>query len=182
MLELISFLLGSLGFITLSRHALTKPSSHGFPRFFAFEAILGLGILNAPVWFVQPFSLSQLVSWVLLLDSAFLVVHTFWVFHQFGKPDKSIEDISRLGFEKTTLLVTKGPYHFIRHPMYVSLLCLAWGVFLKQITLLSGLLVTLASLALYITAVFEERENLRIFGVKYAAYMKSTKRFIPFLF
>jgi protein-S-isoprenylcysteine O-methyltransferase Ste14 len=182
MLELVSFLLGSFGFITLSRRALTKPSNHGFPRFFAFEAILSLVILNASVWFVQPFSLSQLISWVLLLDSAYLVIHAFRVFRQFGKPDKSIQDASRLALEKTTRLVTKGPYHFIRHPMYASLLCLAWGVFLKQITPVSSLLVILASLALYITAVFEERENLRIFGDEYAAYMKSTKRFIPFLF
>lgn len=182
MLNLILFLIGSLGFITLSRHSLTKPNSHGFPRFFAFEAILGLVILNAPVWFVNPYSLPQLVSWLFLLVSALLVVKTLWILRQFGKPDKSIQDNNRLGFEKTTRLVTEGPYRFIRHPLYVSLLSLAWGIFLKQLTILSALLVALASLALYITAVLEESENLRIFGKEYLVYMHKTKRFIPFLF
>jgi protein-S-isoprenylcysteine O-methyltransferase Ste14 len=181
-LGLVIFLLGSLGFVILSRRILTKPNSHGFPRFFAFEAILGLVVLNASAWFVQPFSLPQLVSWALLLLSAFLAVHAFSVLRQFGKPDQSIPDASRLKFEKTTHLVTEGPYHFIRHPMYASLLSLAWGVFLKQITLISGLLAILASLALYAAAILEEKENLRIFGNEYAAYMQRTRRFIPFVF
>jgi protein-S-isoprenylcysteine O-methyltransferase Ste14 len=181
MLNLVIFLIGALGFIILSRHALTKPNSHGFPRLFAFEAILGLVILNAPVWFVNPFSLSQLVSWLLLLVSVLLAVITIWILRQFGKLDKAIQDANRLGFEKTIQLVIRGPYHLIRHPMYDLLLCLAWGVVLKQFTLLSGLLVTLVSLMLYLTAILEERENLRIFGKEYVAYMHSTKRFIPFL-
>jgi protein-S-isoprenylcysteine O-methyltransferase Ste14 len=181
-LELVIFLLGSLGFVILSLHSLSKPNSHGFPRFFAFEAVLGLVVLNAPGWFVQPFSIPQLVSWALLLLSAFLAAYAFKILRQFGKPEQSIRDATRLTFEKTTRLVTEGPYHFIRHPMYASLLCLAWGVFLKQITLLSGLLVILASVALYSTAILEENENLRIFGNEYAAYMQHTRRFIPFVF
>jgi protein-S-isoprenylcysteine O-methyltransferase Ste14 len=32
------------------------------------------------------------------------------------------------------------------------------------------------------TAVAEERENLASFGAPYAAYMKRTRRFVPFLF
>jgi protein-S-isoprenylcysteine O-methyltransferase Ste14 len=44
------------------------------------------------------------------------------------------------------------------------------------------LLVILASLALYTTAIFEERENLRNFGNQYVEYMHRTRRFIPFLF
>lgn len=182
MWELVIFLLGSLGFVLLSRHALTKPLSHGFPRFFAFEAILGLVVLNAPFWLIKPLLLAQIISWVLLLMSAVLAVNSFWVFRQFGKPDKSIQDPGRLAFEKTTRLVTAGPYRFIRHPMYTSLMCFTGGVFLKQICLLSGLLVILASLALLTTAIFEERENLRNFGQEYDEYMKHTKRFIPFLF
>ncbi len=179
---LIIFLLGSLGLVFLSSHTLTKPLSHGFPRFFAFEVILGLVGLNVPFWFVKPFSSAQIVSWALLLVSAFLAIHAFWVLRQFGKPDKSIQDTNRLTLEKTTRLVTEGPYNLIRHPMYTSLACLAWGVFLKHISLLSGVLGILASMMLYITAIFEERENLHNFGDEYIEYIQRTKRFIPFLF
>ena len=46
-MELIVFLFGSLILLFLSCPWLTHPLSHGFPRFFAFEAILGLAALDA---------------------------------------------------------------------------------------------------------------------------------------
>ena len=181
-MELVIFLLGTLLFVLLSHQALLHRHSRGFPRFFAFEAILCLVILNAPSWFVLPFSFRQLISWALLLASAFLVIFSVLVLRKFGMPDKSMSDASRIAFEKTTHLVTAGPYRFIRHPMYTSLHCLAMGIFLKHITLLSGLLMTVAILALYTTAIFEERENLRNFGEEYDAYMHHTRRFIPYVY
>jgi protein-S-isoprenylcysteine O-methyltransferase Ste14 len=182
MLELMVFVLGSSGLIYLSRQSFTERTSHGFPRFFAFEAILGLAVLNAKKWFYQPFSLPQIISWALLLDALALAIHSIWILRTYGVPDPTIQDPHRLAFEKTTRLVTRGPYQFIRHPMYASLLCLAWGIFLKQVNWMSGLLALLVSLTLFLTAVYEERENLRIFGEDYAGYMKKTKRFLPFLF
>lgn len=182
MVELVIFLFGSAGIFILSRRALSIPSSHGFPRFFAFEALLGLVVLNARWWFDQPFSLPQIISWALLLDSLALVIHSLYILRVYGAQNNAIPDSNRLAFEKTTRLVTQGPYKFIRHPMYTSLLCLAWGVFLKQMTLLSGTLALLVSLTLFLTGVYEERENLRIFGEEYAGYMQHTKRFIPFVY
>jgi protein-S-isoprenylcysteine O-methyltransferase Ste14 len=182
MLQFVVFLLGSVGLFIISRHALAEKTSHGFPRFFAFEAILGLVVLNVPYWFSQPFSLIQLVSWVLLFGAVFLVIQAILVLRAHGAQDKSIQDDSQLPFEKTTHLVMEGPYHFIRHPMYASLLYLAWGVCLKQVTLITVLLLVLACLTLFLTAVYEERENLAKFGDEYAAYMVRTKRFIPYIF
>jgi protein-S-isoprenylcysteine O-methyltransferase Ste14 len=179
---LIFFLLGTIGFIFLSRHALVNQHSHGFPRFFAFEAILGLVILNTPFWFVQPFSIPQLISWALLLAAGILAIAALYYLHQFGATDNSIRDADRILFEKTTRLVTVGPYRYIRHPMYASLLYLAWGVFLKQINLISTLLVIVTSLAVFLTAVYEEGENLLYFKDDYASYMKFKKRFIPYVF
>ena len=181
MLELVVFLSGSLGFIILSLRSFLKPYSYGIPRFFAFEAILGLVVLNAQHWFVEPFSLLQMISWVLLLDSAYLAIHAFWTLRRFGAADRSIPDHSRMTIEKTTHLVTEGPYRSIRHPMYASLLWLAWGIFLKQPTLLTALVALFASVALHFTAVLEERHNLQSFGDEYLAYMRRTKRFIPFV-
>jgi len=123
-----------------------------------------------------------MLSWVLLLGSFFLIIYTIWTFRAHGSIDPGIEDVGRLAYEKTTRLVTQGPYRFIRHPMYASLFYLAWGVFLKQINLLSTLLALIVSLTLLLTAVYEERENQKIFGEEYIEYMKRTKRFIPFVF
>ena len=178
----IVFLIGSAGVVYLSRRSLRTWRSHGFFRFFAFEAILGLILLNANVWFLHPFSVRQTVSWSLLVVSLFLAIHGFTLLHQIGKPNSSIDDTTRLGIEKTTHLVTTGAFHYIRHPLYTSLLFLGWGAFLKQPSLLGALLAVVITIALYATARVEESENLNNFGAEYSQYMKQTKMFIPLIF
>jgi protein-S-isoprenylcysteine O-methyltransferase Ste14 len=176
------FVIGSGPIIWVSRGSLRSRDAHGFYRFFAFEAILGLIVLNAAVWFRDPFSPRQLGSWALLLASLLLAVHGFYLLRQVGKPDHSIEDPTRLGVEKTTHLVRSGAYRYIRHPLYASLLALAWGAFLKAPSWFAALLAVVATGAAYLTARVEERENVRNFGAEYAEYMRETRMFIPFVF
>jgi protein-S-isoprenylcysteine O-methyltransferase Ste14 len=176
------FLIGSALILWLSRGSLHRRDAHGFYRFFAFEAILGLIILNVPVWFSNPLSPRQLASWGLLLVSLLLAVHGFYLLRKVGQPDRSIEDSTRLGIEKTTHLVRTGAYRFIRHPLYASLLALAWGAFLKAPSRPGVLLAAVATGALYLTARVEEGENLRNFGAGYTEYMRETRMFIPFVF
>ena len=66
--------------------------------------------------------------------------------------------------------------------MYSSLLFLAWGVFFKDLSWLSGVLALAATAFLVATAKMEESEDIRFFGAAYQTYIKQTKRFIPFLF
>ena len=87
-----------------------------------------------------------------------------------------------LGFERTSRLVTGGAFRYIRHPMYAALLALAWGAYLKHITPQSSVLVAGASLFLLLTALRDEVECRTHFGADYAAYMRRSKRFIPFVF
>ena len=49
------------------------PRSHGFYRFFAWECIAAIIILNIDGWFVDPGSWHQLISWFLLVLSIALV-------------------------------------------------------------------------------------------------------------
>jgi protein-S-isoprenylcysteine O-methyltransferase Ste14 len=176
------FLVGSVPILWVSRASLRNRNAHGFHRFFAFEAILGLIALNLPAWFRDPFSRRQLASWALLAGSLGLAVHGFHLLHRAGRPDLTIEDPTRLGIEKTTRLVRSGAYRTIRHPLYASLLALAWGVFLKAPSRLSLALAAVATGAITVTARVEERENLRGFGAEYAGYLRETRMFIPFVF
>ena len=175
------FAAGSAGIIWLSRGSLRNRDAHGFYRFFAFEAILGLVLLNVGAWFRDPFAPRQLASWALLVVSLWLAVHGFGLLRQIGRPDHSIADPTRLAVEKTTRLVRSGAYRYIRHPLYASLLALAWGAFLKAPSWPGGALVGIATVAVYLTARVEERENLRNFGPEYAVYMRETRMFIPFI-
>ena len=76
-----------------------------------------------------------------------------------------------------------GAYHWIRHPLYASLLTLSWSAYLKEPFEIASIVLTLgASGFLITTAIAEERENLLRFGAAYAEYMKRTRRFVPFVF
>jgi protein-S-isoprenylcysteine O-methyltransferase Ste14 len=87
-----------------------------------------------------------------------------------------------MGIEKTTTLVTSGAYRYIRHPVYGSLLYGTLGVFLKNPSLVAGLLAMTSMGLLVITARVEEAECLEFFGTSYKEYMRRTKMFIPFVF
>ena len=84
-------------------------------------------------------------------------------------------------FERTSLLVTRGAFRYIRHPMYTALILLAWGAFLKHVSASSVGLVAVATVALWATARRDEQECLAHFGAPYADYMRASKRFIPFV-
>lgn len=179
--ELITFLAGTGIIIWLSRKALRKPGSHGFYRFFAWEAILGLIVMNRHVWGEDPYSPHQFTSWMLMLISIFLVVEGARTLHRHGAANAKRDDGSFYEFEKTTQLVSHGIFAYIRHPMYASLLALAWGAFFQDPSLIGTIIAGLASLFLWLTAKTDERECLAYFGPTYADYMQRTKRFIPFL-
>lgn len=176
------FVTASSALALLTWRSLRVPRSHGFYRFFAFELLLALVLLNAPDWFREPLSTRQMVSWTILAASTGLAIEGFRLFLKIGRPARTVAEGGNLWFENTTTLVTVGIYRFIRHPMYASLMGLGWGVFLKNPSGL-GLGLTLgASGFLVATSVAEERENLARFGAAYSAYMQTTRRFVPFLF
>lgn len=146
---------------------------HGIARFFAFESVFILVLLNYKAWFTDPFSPIQLVSWILLFLSIYVVITGYLLLKRDGKPDKN--------FENTSLLVKSGIYGYIRHPLYLSIFLLGTGVVLKDPEPLQLLLGIINLIAVFITARIEENEMIRKFGIEYQQYMKETKMFIPYI-
>jgi protein-S-isoprenylcysteine O-methyltransferase Ste14 len=182
MLKLALFVVVSGGLLTVSRKGLSVPRSHGFYRFFAWEAILALVLVNSGSWFSDPFSVFQIVSWIFLMVSLLLLAQGLSLILRIGKPDANRKDETLLPFEKTSVLITAGLYRYIRHPLYGSLLFLAWGAFLKHPAWYSECLVAAATICLIATAKADEAECLRHFGSPYLEYTSRTKMFIPYLF
>ena len=146
---------------------------HGIPRFFAFESIFILVLLNIIGWFHDPYSLLQISSWTFLILSAYFGIAGVLLLKRKGK--------SGTNFEETTVLVKSGIYGYIRHPLYLSLFLLGTGVMLKDPGLLQVILGVINFAAVYITARIEEKEMVEKFGADYSEYIKETKMFIPFV-
>lgn len=169
-----AFIAGTVVIIVFSwYYSLRAGRNHGIPRFFSFESIYLLLLLNADGWFSDPFSPHQIVSWILLILSAWAGLAGFITLRRRGMAEG--------GFENTTRLVTSGIYSVIRHPLYLSLFLLGTGSMFKNPGLPAVILAIVNFAAVFLTGLTEEKEMIKKFGADYKDYMKGTKMFIPFI-
>jgi protein-S-isoprenylcysteine O-methyltransferase Ste14 len=176
MTKLIIFFAVSIIFIKISWPALFDTGSRKFYRFFVFEFLLILILVNSSYWFHNPFSGFHIISWGLIIFSLLLVLPGFYFLIHDGKP------ASYANIETTTALVTTGVYKYVRHPLYSSLIFLGAGCLMKNPSLLALSLFAVTTVFVYATALSEEKENLLKFGNDYTAYTRESKMLVPFLF
>lgn len=180
-LKIVILLLLTLIYTILSWRSLGSLKKHGLYRLISWIAASSLILLNIEFWFYEPFSINQIISWLLLIFSIIILIYGVVSLRQ-GISSNSREDDTLFGIEKTTKLVTTKAYRYIRHPIYSSILFGSWGLFFKHISWIGFVLVMITSLFVYLTAKKEESENLEYFGDDYYKYCQNTKRLIPFIF
>ena len=78
-------------------------------------------------------------------------------------------------------LVTSGPYHLVRHPIYSGILVAGLGTALA-LSWLGLIAVVLAGVYFLYSATVEERHMTQQFPDSYPAYKRSTKMLVPFIF
>lgn len=170
----IAFIVGTVFIILFSWFLSIKYKRyHGITRFFAFESVFILVLLNYRVWFHNPFSILQIISWVLLIISLWAVIYGYLLLKRKGDPT--------INFENTSKLVKSGIYGYIRHPLYFSVFLLGTGIMLKDPGKVQIILGIVNLIAVYFTALIEEGEMIEKFGDEYRSYMKETKMFIPYI-
>lgn len=109
------------------------------------------------------------------------VVATFlllWVHHALGR-NFSVPGVMK----ERQQLITTGPYRWVRHPMYTSLLVVAIVYFLISASWFIGV-IWLGWIVGTVASMLGDEEAALIerFGDGYVAYMRRTGRFLPRLF
>lgn len=77
-------------------------------------------------------------------------------------------------------LVTNGPYRYLRHPIYASILWFVAAGALTHVSAASLLLLAVAVVGAWLRIAAEERLLLETYP-EYAEYARRTKRIIPFV-
>jgi protein-S-isoprenylcysteine O-methyltransferase Ste14 len=124
--------------------------------------------ITAPVFAKNP--------WLLLMElgGIFLGIWAIWVM----QPSRvSIFPLPG----KQSQLIQQGPYKVIRHPMYAAIFLAITPLLIESFSLPRLAVYILLITNQLVKMLFEEKK-LREFFPGYPAYMKKTKRVIPFLF
>ncbi|MEM9259489.1 MAG: protein-S-isoprenylcysteine O-methyltransferase [Bacteroidota bacterium] len=160
----------------------TTDKKQGLEQLLLFLVFLGMMILPMLYLFTSWLSFADYqlpVLWQIL--GLVLIVPGLWLFY------RSHYDLGRnwsvsLEIREGHNIVNSGVYKLIRHPMYLAIFLLV----IAQALLLNNYIAGPAGLLffglLYLLRVGrEEKMMIQQFGEEYVAYMKGTKRIIPYL-
>lgn len=78
-------------------------------------------------------------------------------------------------------LVTHGPYRWLRHPIYASIIYFSWTSLISFPNLWTAGAIVFITGGLLLRMILEEKSLMENY-TEYAAYSKRTKRLIPFIF
>ncbi len=138
-------------------------------------------------WVVQPLWISGAALPAALLTPTTLALGlaltllgyacTLWCYAAMG-------DMWRIGVNRLekTLLITRGPYNVIRHPIYGFQIVMLAGAALLLPTVFSLLIIAVHFVCVQAKAADEEAYLLGVHGEKYRAYLNRTGRLFPKLF
>ena len=148
----IAGLLGLVGFVAMIAYVIN-------PGWLAWAA------LPLPAWLRWTGDGSALLGFTMLQ----------WAQHTMGR---NWSDTPRMMKEQA--LVTDGPYHWVRHPIYTAFVMILGASLLISANWLIGLAwLGMVALEVLSRVRFEEALMLEYFGAAYSEYMKHTGRFLP---
>lgn len=145
--------------------------------------LIGMGLVLIYIFAPQLLAWAQLplpdsLRWVGAVLGVSSVPLLLWIHRTLGK-----QFSSTLQLETDHVLVTNGPYRWMRHPMYTALYMQLSGWLLLSANWLLGLYWLGIFTLIVATRVHDEETMLlKAFGDEYRVYMKKTGRFLPSLF
>lgn len=90
---------------------------------------------------------------------------------------KPIQNRFRPSVPKSSVLTVRGPYRWVRHPLYFFVLLMIWSY--PNLTVDRALFNVLWTLWIFIGSVFEERDLVAEFGDRYREYQRNVPMLIP---
>lgn len=142
------------------------PPVYLFPKSYAdrvqrLRVPFGFILLGAFAWLANPTSISMLIG--LPISLLGLLLRAWSAGH----------------LAKNQQLATTGPYAYIRNPLYVGTLVVAFGTVVASRNLWLAVIFAAVFFLVYLPAIELEEQHLRNIFPSYATYAKGVWRFVP---
>ena len=85
-------------------------------------------------------------------------------------------------YKEGQTLVTTGPYRYVRHPIYTSMILMFIGTILYYGSPFVSIFFAILAITFLLRIGKEEEIMIQLFGERYKEYMKRTKRLIPLIY
>jgi protein-S-isoprenylcysteine O-methyltransferase Ste14 len=145
-------------------------------RLFGLGMMLGLVVyVINPTW--MEWSQVPLPGWLRMMGLPLGLVAVAWLFWMLSTLGPNLTDTVTVRANAT--LVTKGPYRWVRHPMYVGVAILVLAVSLLTANAVLALAGTVTVALQVLRTRVEEAKLVERFGEAYLAYASRTGRFLP---
>jgi protein-S-isoprenylcysteine O-methyltransferase Ste14 len=146
--------------------------------FFAIALVLFFAWLVLMALDAGRFHWSEMPVWLQIAGSLILV-GSFWLFFLTFRENSYLSPAVRVQTDRGHQVVTTGPYHYVRHPMYAAFIVYALGTTLLLGSWYGSFVALLLVLTTARRAVLEER-TLCTELPGYEAYVAAVKyRFVP---
>jgi len=140
---------------------------------FIYVIVLGLTSFNNFMLKRAGIVCLQYISIIFLIAGIFLVVSSFISLKRIGRPTSGLED--------TTIMIHRGIFKILRHPLYLGLSLSTIG-FLFAYQAVALIIIGIAAIILfYIASRVEDSYNIKKFGREYIEYMKKVPMWNFFL-
>ena len=159
---------------TAERQNLWSALAHRIPLGVTY-VLLATGHLPPPM----NLSVTSHADWVLAMGGLICVLGLFvTLWARWTLAGNWSSDVT---FKQEHELIRRGPYRFVRHPIYTGILTMCLGTAIEIGRLRGWLAVPLMMVAFWIKLKQEEALMLRHFPDEYPAYQKRVKALVPFI-
>jgi protein-S-isoprenylcysteine O-methyltransferase Ste14 len=112
-----------------------------------------------------------------IIPEVFSVLLGLWAIGVMSNSKLSIFPDVRTG----AVIITSGPYHFIRHPMYLAVILFSASLLIEQFNMLRLVTFVVLVADLIYKIEYEERKLIVMFN-EYDRYRQKSRKLIPFLY
>ena len=132
-----------------------------------FISVIVLGLTSFDNFMLKKAGIAylQYISIFFFVTGIFLIISSFLSLKRIGKPTSGLED--------TTIMIYKGIFKILRHPLYLGLSLVTIGFLFAYQAFTLIIIGVVAVILFYIASRIEDSYNIKKFGREYVEYMKN---------